>query len=82
VIGPEAEVHGPVEVDELVVAGAVEGPVEARRRLTLLPTGRVVGDVRSPRLSMGDGSRLEGRCETRAAANRPENLPVSPSRSS
>jgi cytoskeletal protein CcmA (bactofilin family) len=50
-------------VDELVVAGHLEGEVHARRRVELLETARVVGTLRSPALAVAEGGILEGRCE-------------------
>lgn len=59
-----AVVQGRVEVDELVVAGALEGQVVARRRLELRSSARVAADLRTPRLSLADGCVLDGRCRT------------------
>ena len=63
-IGERARVRARVEVDELVVAGALEGDAVARSRIQLLPSARVVGDLRAPALVLADGCRVEGRLET------------------
>lgn len=64
VISETARVRAEIDVDELVVAGSFEGQAWARRRIELLPTAKVCGELRSPRLSVADGSRVDGRCET------------------
>ena len=64
VLGPASRVQARVEVDALVVGGLLEGDVDARDRVELEATGRVVGNVRSPRLRISEGGVLEGRCET------------------
>jgi cytoskeletal protein CcmA (bactofilin family) len=63
-----AVVQGRVEVDELVVAGTLQGEVTARRRLELLPSARVAADLRTPRLALADGCVLDGRCRAGASA--------------
>ena len=63
----QGRVEGRIEVDELVVAGVVEGDVLARRRVELLPTARVHGEVRTPALCLAEGSVLDGRCRAGVA---------------
>jgi cytoskeletal protein CcmA (bactofilin family) len=65
-LGENARVTGSIEVGELIVAGTVEGVATARDRILLAPTARVRGTVRAPRVAMGEGCVLEGRCETTA----------------
>jgi len=63
-IGESARVEGRIEVAQLRVAGAVEGRVRARERAELLPTARVNGELRTPRLTLAEGCLLQGRCQT------------------
>ena len=62
-VAPGAVVRAQIDAEELVVAGTVEGDVVAPRRVVLLAGARLVGNVRTSRLSLADGSVLEGRCE-------------------
>jgi len=62
-IGPEADVHARIEVDVLVVEGLVEGEVLARERVEVRATGRITAAVRTPRLVLAEGGRIEGRIE-------------------
>ena len=62
-VAPGAVVRARIEADELVVAGTVEGDVVAPKRVALLAGARLVGDVRTGRLALADGSVLQGRCE-------------------
>jgi len=64
VVGPEARLQARVVVDELILAGEIEGEVEARERVQLEATARLRGSLRAPRLSMVEGAWLQGRCET------------------
>lgn len=60
--GETARVQARIEAEEVVVAGEVEGTIAARKRVDLLATARMHGDLRTPRLTVADGSFLEGRC--------------------
>lgn len=62
-VGPEADVHARIEVDVLVVEGLVEGEVVARERVEVLASGRITAAVRTPRLVVAEGGRIEGRLE-------------------
>lgn len=63
-IGEEGCVEARIEAEEVVVAGEVIGEVSARRRIELLPSARVQASLASPRVSVAEGCRLEGRCLT------------------
>ena len=61
VIGEHANVHADIKVAEIVIAGQVFGSIEAKRRIEILSTGRVQGDVHTPVLVVRPGSMLDGR---------------------
>jgi cytoskeletal protein CcmA (bactofilin family) len=55
-----ATVQGSIEGASVSVRGQVNGPVTARRRLTLAGSGKLNGDVRVGRLTVEDGATLNG----------------------
>jgi cytoskeletal protein CcmA (bactofilin family) len=63
-IGKAAVVRARIDVDELIVAGVLDGEVRARSRIEVLATGRVRGALCTPRLALADGCLLQGRCQT------------------
>ena len=65
-IGETGAVQARVEVDEVVVAGSLEGEVRARRRVELLATALVHGTIETPRLALLEGALFEGHCRTGA----------------
>ncbi len=71
-IEPQGRVEGRIEVDELVVAGVIEGDIYARRRVELLPTARVHGELRTPALALAEGCVLDGRCHAGMALPEPD----------
>jgi cytoskeletal protein CcmA (bactofilin family) len=75
-IGPGASVEACLAAREIVVAGEVKGDLVAEGRIELRPGARVLGDVETARLSMAEGSVLEGACRAGAA---PAGTPEAPS---
>jgi len=66
-IGEHGEVRARVEVDELVVAGHLQGDAVAKRRIELRASARVEGNLRAPIVILADGCRLQGRLECKPA---------------
>jgi len=61
-IGPKARVKTTIDATSVVVEGLVIGNISASRRILLLSTARVLGDLKTPELIIQDGVILEGRC--------------------
>ncbi len=63
VIGEKAEVTANIKGEEISVAGRIRGNVEADKKIEILPSGRIDGDVQAPLLSIKEGGILQGRCQ-------------------
>ena len=61
-IGAKAKVKTDISATSVVVEGIVMGNIAASRRILLLSTARVLGDLKTPELIIQDGVVLEGRC--------------------
>ena len=62
-IGEKAKVKTNINASSVVVEGLVIGNITAGRRILLLSTARVLGDLKTPELIIQDGVILEGRYE-------------------
>jgi len=62
-IGPEAKVNANINGDEITIAGKVHGDINARVRLKLLSTAHLVGNIKSPLMSIEEGARFHGNCQ-------------------
>ena len=62
-VGPSGRVRATIHGEQIVIAGRVEGPVTASKRMELMATARVLGKVTTPRLVMHEGAVLQGPCE-------------------
>lgn len=61
-VGPASSIEGPVNVDHLDLAGNVEGEVVARESAKLDQGATLRGTLRSPRVSVAEGARIQGPC--------------------
>ncbi len=61
-VGAKGRVKTDIEASSVVVEGVVIGSISASRRILLLSTARVLGDIKTPELIIQDGVILEGRC--------------------
>jgi cytoskeletal protein CcmA (bactofilin family) len=65
VLMESAVVEGELDVDSIVVAGFVRGDIRARSRVSIEGTGRVIGNIETPKIAIDFGAYLEG--ETKMA---------------
>jgi cytoskeletal protein CcmA (bactofilin family) len=63
VIGPDADIRADIVAKVVTIHGSVTGTVTANEKVDIRDTGRVEGDILSPRLAMADGAVLSGRVE-------------------
>jgi cytoskeletal protein CcmA (bactofilin family) len=60
-VGETARVFASIAADEVQIAGVVEGDIAARRKITLLRTAVVQGDLTTPGIVIEEGAKLKGR---------------------
>jgi cytoskeletal protein CcmA (bactofilin family) len=61
-VGVNGRVKANINATSVVVEGIVIGSINATRRILLLSTARVLGDIKTPELIIQDGVVLEGKC--------------------
>ena len=62
-VGARGVVVAEVAAATVSIAGRVVGNVSADERVELLPTGSLDGDIRAPRIVIGEGARFTGRID-------------------
>lgn len=60
IIGQTGEIKGNIKADDIIIAGKVNGNIEARNILEVQPTGQIFGDINANRLVIADGVLFEG----------------------
>ena len=61
-IGENASIKANIQGEIITVAGTVNGDINATRSLTLVPPAKVIGNIKSPALNIGEGAVFEGKC--------------------
>jgi len=61
-IGRTGKINTNINANNVIVEGIVVGNIKAKTRVLLLPTARVLGDIKTPELIIQNGVILEGRC--------------------
>ena len=59
-VGPNGEVKGEISAKQCTIVGNVQGNVCAAERIEVAETGRVEGDLSSPRLMIQEGAQVNG----------------------
>jgi excisionase family DNA binding protein len=70
-IGEEALVNADITGESIVIAGKVNGNITALKDLKLISPARVVGDIRSPLLSIAEGAVFDGSCRMLSGPENP-----------
>lgn len=61
-VGPTGKIKSNIKTTSAVIEGIVIGNIEAKSRVMLMPTSRVLGEIRTPELIIQNGVILEGVC--------------------
>lgn len=59
-IGPNGKIKADLYAKTIVIAGEVVGNAFAAERVEIAPTGRLSGDISSPRITIADGAHFKG----------------------
>jgi cytoskeletal protein CcmA (bactofilin family) len=59
-IGPNGKVHADVHAKNITIVGEITGNVVADEKVDLTDSGRLVGDIRAPRIAVSDGAQFKG----------------------
>jgi cytoskeletal protein CcmA (bactofilin family) len=59
-VEPGANVEADIETQSLSVGGRVTGNVVARERVEVRANGKMVGDIKTPRIVIADGAAYKG----------------------
>lgn len=59
-IGQNGKVTADIHAKNITIVGEVTGNVMADERVDLTDTGKLIGDIRAPRISVHDGAKFKG----------------------
>ena len=59
-VGEQGKVNANITAKNINVAGELKGELRGSEQVTIKPSGRVTGDIRSPRVVLNDGCQFKG----------------------
>lgn len=65
IVGETGRVNATVSARNAIVAGTITGNMDVGDKLEMLPTAKVVGDLKVGTLIIGEGAVFKGNCEMR-----------------
>jgi cytoskeletal protein CcmA (bactofilin family) len=81
-VGTGGRVQGEIDAKVITVEGKVEGDLRGGERIVISASGRMHGDLATPRVTIEDGARFRGTIDMNSeeAATPPVKAPEAPSR--
>lgn len=76
ILSETAVVEGTIDADTLMIDGYVQGKIEAKTKVVVSRTGRVIGTIKTPCLHLEFGAYFEGQCAMESQGNSPAPAPV------
>lgn len=63
IIGEQAVIKGILSAGTLMTSGKIDGTVTASNKIQILKPGILIGDIRTPGISIEDGAHFHGMCD-------------------
>lgn len=61
-IGEKGVVESSIKAGEVQIMGVINGNVISDRKVEIYSTGKLIGDVNTPKIAIEEGGVLEGKC--------------------
>jgi cytoskeletal protein CcmA (bactofilin family) len=71
-VGPNGRVGADVKAREIEVLGTVAGDLDASKKITIRKGGRLVGDLRTPGITIEEGAYFKGKIEIVDSEEQPQ----------
>ncbi len=63
IVGETAKIDGEIHVGTAIIQGEVVGNINVKEKVELYHPGRVIGNIITPAIVIGDGAIFEGNCK-------------------
>jgi cytoskeletal protein CcmA (bactofilin family) len=80
IVGETAVVKGKIGVNTLIINGQVEGEVYVQSRVEIHSTGKLLGNLSTPIITIAEGGIFDGHCKMEGQPHEKENLDLFPHR--
>ena len=73
IVGENGKVEADIKVGNIIISGETKGNIHAKEKVEIHASGRVFGNIISPKLSIEEGAYLEVNCQTTDKPPKPIN---------
>ncbi len=63
IVGDNGKVEADIKIGNIIINGEVNGTIQAKEKVEINSTGRVIGTVITPKLAVEEGAYLEANCQ-------------------
>ena len=63
IIGDKGKVEADIKIGNIIINGEIKGNIQAKEKIEINSSGRVIGTVITPKLSVEEGAYLEANCQ-------------------
>lgn len=64
IVGENGKVEAEIKIGYIIINGEIKGNIQAKEKVEITSTGRVIGSVAAPKLIVEEGAYLETSCQT------------------
>jgi cytoskeletal protein CcmA (bactofilin family) len=72
IVGENGKVDADIKIGNIIINGEVKGTIQAKEKVEINATGRVIGTVITPKLAVEEGAYLEANCQITNQVSLPE----------
>jgi cytoskeletal protein CcmA (bactofilin family) len=72
IVGENGKVDADIKIGNIIINGEVNGTIQAKEKVEINATGRVIGTVITPKLAVEEGAYLEANCQITNQVSPPE----------
>jgi cytoskeletal protein CcmA (bactofilin family) len=63
IVGDNGKVEAEITIGNIIINGEVNGTIQAKKKVEINASGRVIGKVITPKLAVEEGAYLEANCQ-------------------
>ena len=64
IVGESGKVDADIKIGYVIINGEIKGNIQARKKVEINASGRVIGSIITPKLVVEEGAYLETNCQT------------------
>lgn len=72
IVGENGKVDADIKIGNIIINGEVKGTIQAKEKVEINASGRVIGTVITPKLAVEEGAYLEANCQITNHVSPPE----------